>query len=120
MKVLERYGSVLLILVFLIACSGGMSFAAGESGAADSDALYYVAGDGFSSNNIHIPVNDSNYGSTIRCHFFQENGDYVRVEARSDEVIAETYSSSFKLKATHSVDYELESYGGFFSGSEAY
>ena len=116
----KRLFSILITFVFLIVCSWVTAFAAGDTAASDSDALFYVRGDGVSSDNQHIPRPTSNYGSVISSHLIVENGDYVRVERRGGKVIAEIYSPSFALKSTSKVDIELERFGGFCSGKDAY
>lgn len=72
-----------------------------------------------SSRNIHAQ-DYFNCSKPVNSYLFEnQTGGLTRVEYSGNKrIVIEDYDSSFKLKETHSVDFELEKWGGFFAGDK--
>ena len=68
------------------------------------------------------PMAYNNLGSRLRPSSFLATADegYMRVFANGDKVGIEYYDDSFNLKSRKSIDRELQYWGGFYKGNDAY
>lgn len=110
---LKRFMTVIMTVMLVLGLSMSISFA-------DDPAIDFSSSDGNPSNNIHLPYADGYHGSITNSYLTWNNNDLVRVEYINGKVIAETYDSSFNVKDRKVIEPELEYFGGFFSGSNAY
>ena len=75
---------------------------------------------GTTSTNIHLPWTDGYYGSVTESYLALAGENLVRVEYVNGKIHADTYDQSFNLKSSSVIASELSSFGGFFSGEDAY
>ena len=102
-----------IILVIMLTC---IMLAIIPSNAADN---YYVQSE---SGKTSTNVSDNNYSAaaTTVKSYLQVNSDGTinRIEYIDDSIVIETYNSSFKLQSTKTLEKELSSFGGFYSGEK--
>lgn len=86
----------------------------------ESNDIYKVTStSGASSNTIHQTGTDFYYQTPQTAYLTPlANGNYERLEYIDENIICETYDSSFKLLKTRKIPFELSLWGGYFSGSE--
>ena len=109
----KRILTVLMTAMLVAAFSLSMA-------SAEDSAAGFSTSDGEPSSNIHLPYADGYHGSPVNSYLTWYNGDLVRVEYIDGRIIAETYDSSFNVKDRKEIKPELDSFGGFYSGSNAY
>lgn len=80
----------------------------------------YTHAEGTATSNIHLPRTDGYYGETTGSYLAVDGSDFVRVEHNDNNVIVESYDRSFTLKKSSALNCELELFGGFYSGKDAY
>ena len=84
-------------------------------------AVLTVTAAGASAENLYVSGNYSlNYTRIKNSSLAASDNGYVRVINLDDGIIAEEYDDNLKLLAKHTITKELDIYGGFFSGSDAY
>lgn len=73
---------------------------------------------GVTSTNVHKESYVYNWSLPMNSYLYENSdGTITRLEALSDNIVIETYTSDFKLKSTGTVSKELPLFGGFFSGT---
>ena len=89
-----------LFLALVLVC-GMVSAASAASGGAVS-----------SNTGDHFYINAGRFYHPIYSNLAYENGQYVRAEAIGDELVVETYDSSFKFLSGKTIPLELPIFGG--------
>lgn len=88
-----------------------------ESSSGEPYEIHTLSGE--KSNNIHQPVFCVYYHSKTYSFVNPlDNGGFQRVEYLGENVLVETYDSSFNLTETRKLDRELPYFGGFYSGTD--
>ena len=82
--------------------------------------IMFGAGDTFAASIIPVASNNTNVGGVSNSGIAKTANGYVRVFCDSEKVYAEDYDDSFNITARRSIPMELNMYGGFYSGSNAY
>ncbi|MBR6326131.1 MAG: DUF4214 domain-containing protein [Lachnospiraceae bacterium] len=82
----------------------------------------FVAGAGATSTNRYYEYSGY-YAEPVKSYLVPaSDGDFYRVEYLEDQnsIVVETYDKQFSLIGSRSIDVELEYFGGFYAGSDAY
>lgn len=107
--------SLLLSGIMIIASIYPASASPSES----NDVYKVTSTNGASSTTMHQTGTDFYYQTPQTAYLTPlANGNYERLECIDENIICETYNSSFKLLKTRKIPFELSLWGGYFSGSE--
>ena len=107
--------SLLLSSLMIIASICPVSASPSEN----NDFYKVTSTNGASSNTMHQTGTNFYYQTPQTAYLTPlTNGNYERLEYIDENIICETYDSSFKLLKTRKIPFELSLWGGYFSGLE--